>query len=78
MEQTALELVKKLEQEHEKEKTQKEAIALNDRTEMLLDKILRCHARGEDSLIYVADTDSLWLALKDVRKKAGRELPQSQ
>jgi hypothetical protein len=51
------------------------SIVLNDRAEIILDKVVQCHSRGRDSLMYTSIIDGAWAALSDARKKAGRELP---
>lgn len=54
----------------------KGSLNLNDQAEVTLDKVLQCHARGRDSLMYTLRIDSVYSALKEAREKAGRQLPK--
>jgi hypothetical protein len=59
-------------QQREQEKM-KEALALNDKAEALLDKMLQLHIKGNYSLQYTPSID-LWCALKKAREASGRQL----
>ena len=51
-----------------------EALALSDKAEALLNKILWCHGIGKDSLMYTSSIDGLWSALRQARETSGRQL----